>query len=157
MDVTKVNKILEIAKSDLFSEQSNISSDQYKSVNDAAEVTGDGGYKRGNTEIWYMNEKGWEEYPLGGKFAVEKKSKELPPIKNPGALKTHVLVGKISANHPEKAWMMMQGEHWSPNGEARNLIRSLGLSHTSMSAGDIVKIGNKAWMVDQLGMYEIKG
>jgi len=31
----------------------------------------------------------------------------------------------------------MQGEIWSPNGEARPLIESLGLSHTSMSVGDV--------------------
>jgi hypothetical protein len=34
---------------------------------------------------------------------------------------------------------MMQGEQWSPNGEARELIRSLGLSHASMSIGDVVE------------------
>ena len=32
----------------------------------------------------------------------------------------------------------MQGEIWSPNGEARPLIRGLKLQHTSMSVGDIV-------------------
>lgn len=30
----------------------------------------------------------------------------------------------------------MQGEIWSPNGEANELIRSKGLFHTSMSVGD---------------------
>jgi hypothetical protein len=34
---------------------------------------------------------------------------------------------------------MMQGEIWSPQGEAREYIRSLGLKHTSMSAGDMVE------------------
>jgi hypothetical protein len=31
-----------------------------------------------------------------------------------------------------------QGEVWSPNGEARDLIRSKGLEHTSMSVGDVI-------------------
>jgi hypothetical protein len=33
----------------------------------------------------------------------------------------------------------MQGENWSPNGEARDLIRSNNLSHTSMCCGDVVR------------------
>jgi hypothetical protein len=32
----------------------------------------------------------------------------------------------------------MQGEVWSPNGEARGLIEAKGLLHTSMSVGDVV-------------------
>lgn len=39
----------------------------------------------------------------------------------------------------------MQGEVWSPNGEARPLIRRAGLHHTSMSVGDIAR--------DQDGVY----
>jgi hypothetical protein len=35
-------------------------------------------------------------------------------------------------------WHTMQGEIWSPNGEARDLIRGLGLQHTSMSVGDLI-------------------
>lgn len=34
-------------------------------------------------------------------------------------------------------FMMMQGEIWSPHGEAREAIKALGLSHTSMSVGDV--------------------
>ena len=36
-------------------------------------------------------------------------------------------------------YVWMQGENWSPNGEARDLIRYLGLKHTSMSVGDIIQ------------------
>jgi hypothetical protein len=32
----------------------------------------------------------------------------------------------------------MQAENWSPNGEMRDFIRILGLSHTSMSVGDVI-------------------
>jgi hypothetical protein len=38
----------------------------------------------------------------------------------------------------------MQGENWSPNGEARTLIQNMAkqcnFAHTSMSVGDIVRI-----------------
>ena len=33
----------------------------------------------------------------------------------------------------ETIWVAMQGENWSPNGEARPLIEEKGLRHTSMS------------------------
>jgi hypothetical protein len=39
----------------------------------------------------------------------------------------------------EEVFVFMQAEHWSPNGEARALIRTLGLGHTSMSIGDVVR------------------
>jgi hypothetical protein len=32
-----------------------------------------------------------------------------------------------------------QGENWSPNGEARDLILAKGLRHTSMSVGDVIE------------------
>jgi hypothetical protein len=38
----------------------------------------------------------------------------------------------------ETVWRMQQGDVWSPNGEARGLIREKGLGHTSMSVGDVV-------------------
>jgi hypothetical protein len=33
----------------------------------------------------------------------------------------------------------MQAENWSPNGEARPLLKRLGLTHTSMSVGDVIR------------------
>jgi hypothetical protein len=44
----------------------------------------------------------------------------------------------VEANHLDEVFTKMQGEIWSPNGEARELIQSKGLSHTSMSVGDLV-------------------
>jgi hypothetical protein len=38
----------------------------------------------------------------------------------------------------ELVFDQFQAENWSPNGEARDLIASKGLLHTSMSTGDIV-------------------
>ena len=46
---------------------------------------------------------------------------------------------EIRALDMEDAWMKMQGEMWSPMGEARSIIRELGLSHTSMSVGDLLQ------------------
>jgi len=38
----------------------------------------------------------------------------------------------------DDVYSKMQGERWSPRGEARPLIKALGLSHTSMSVGDVI-------------------
>jgi hypothetical protein len=44
--------------------------------------------------------------------------------------------GKNIGYDLEQIWISMQGEMWSPNGEARPLIEAKGLRHTSMSVGD---------------------
>jgi hypothetical protein len=51
----------------------------------------------------------------------------------------------------------MQGEVWSPNGEARELILSKGLEHTSMTVGDVIRSHQTGehWMVGQFGFEPI--
>jgi len=51
---------------------------------------------------------------------------------------THKFVHMIEAERLEEAFMKGQGDYWSPNGEARSLIRGLGLEHTSLSVGDVL-------------------
>ena len=51
---------------------------------------------------------------------------------------THLHLKDLEAQDLEDVFYQMQGEIWSPQGEARELIRSKGLSHTSMSVGDVV-------------------
>lgn len=57
----------------------------------------------------------------------------------------------------DDVYYQMQGENWSPNGEAREAIEKLGLSHTSMSIGDVIysHAKNKYYMVDAVGFTEI--
>lgn len=38
----------------------------------------------------------------------------------------------------QRVFERMQCENWSPNGEAKEVIRALNLHHTSMSAGDVI-------------------
>lgn len=42
------------------------------------------------------------------------------------------------ANTVDEVFHRMQGDNWSPKGEARGLIGALGLQHTSMSVGDLI-------------------
>ena len=51
----------------------------------------------------------------------------------------------------EDAFHHFQGEVWSPNGEARGLIEAKGLRHTSMSVGDVILAGDKAFVVATFG------
>ncbi len=52
---------------------------------------------------------------------------------------THILVRSLQAEDRAHVYWLMQGEQWSPHGEARPLIEKLGLSHTSLSLGDVVQ------------------
>lgn len=51
---------------------------------------------------------------------------------------THVQMGKVPFTNPEDIYHNMQGDNWSPLGEANQLVRR-NKTHTSMSVGDIVK------------------
>ena len=72
---------------------------------------------------------------------------------------THVHLKDVETDRGlDGVYHTMQGEIWSPNGEARDLIRSKGLEHTSMSVGDVAvdDVGN-AHVVATLGFQSIGG
>lgn len=69
---------------------------------------------------------------------------------------THRPVKEVEAETFGDVFRMMQGEVWSPDGEARPLIESLHLSHTSMSIGDIVKHSSgDCWLCVERGWSHI--
>lgn len=63
----------------------------------------------------------------------------------------------LNVDNMEKVFSQMQGENWSPNGEMRNFILSQGLSHTSMSVGDVIysQQDDKFYSVDRFGFEEL--
>jgi len=71
---------------------------------------------------------------------------------------THACLGTFRFLDLEDGFHNMQGEIWSPHGEARALIRSLGLHHTSMSVGDVLEDveAGEFWLVENLGFSELK-
>lgn len=111
----------------------------YKSLNDAPYLK----LKQGPTEIWYMRPEHFREGIMG----AEPDPNDLE--------KTHVLLGTIQSDVPEDIFFLMQGENWSPRGEANQLILDKGLKHTSMSVGDVIVIDNEVSMVDFSGFREI--
>jgi hypothetical protein len=69
----------------------------------------------------------------------------------------YVRVASIVAKNLDNVYYKMQGEIWSPKGEAEWLIRTLGLDHTSMSIGDVAhntKTG-EYWQVNRSGWKQV--
>lgn len=93
------------------------------------------------TEIWYQTPDSFRRQP-DPDFKIDSNNLEA----------THVLLGRISETGLEQIFRIMQGEFWSPNGEANDMIRRLGLGHTSMSVGDVVRLPDgKAHVVANVG------
>jgi hypothetical protein len=74
-------------------------------------------------------------------------------VKLADLLTSHVgLFSAFEADSKEHLFYKLQGENWSPNGEARPLIQLLGLTHTSMSVGDVVcDEDEEFWLCDVMG------
>ena len=70
---------------------------------------------------------------------------------------SHARLSEVEADSLDEAWRQMQAEHWSPNGEARHLLERLGLSHTSMSVGDVIQDENGTyWECLDLGWRPVQ-
>lgn len=134
--------VAELAK---VQEQVTEAAEQYASLNDA--------YPSGDTEIWYWLSDNARDYMMGYDF-LKKQGTEVTPETIPT---THALIGRIRETDPEKIFSMMQGDSWSPEGQARDMIKRSGTGHTSMSVGDVIRVGNKWLMVDRYGFKDIGG
>jgi hypothetical protein len=84
-------------------------------------------------EIWYMKPAWFRVYAAGH-------CGRKPDPTNLDATHVHLKQLKLPDDDLglEHVFSAMQGENWSPNGEARPLIEAKGLQHTSMSVGDVI-------------------
>ena len=122
---------------------------QYKKLNDAPNLP-----PEGTIEVWYMQ-------PEFFRFGLQGARPNHEPH---NLLWTHTLLGTLrkDAGVPIAAmlnelWIAMQSDRWSPNGEAFDLIRGLGLKHTSMSIGDCFRLQDgAAWIVTTEGFRELE-
>lgn len=128
-----------------------VASVRYDELADAGAVTGDSRYGRGSTGVWYMRPNFARNGLMGYDWLVEKGL--LPDPRN--LSRTHIFLGTVNESNEDKIYRMMQGEAWSPQGEARGMIAKLGLNHTSMSVGDIVEVGGGTLIVDTFGFKEL--
>lgn len=132
---------------------------QYNSINDVVKIQKLSEFKPGNVEIWYAKSQDKHEYSF---FLWEKGMKlgiwkgKLPSNKIE-LRKTHNKLGSISEGNKDKIYYLMQGEKWSPHGEAKTLIKKKGLEHTSMSIGDVIYFrgSNSAWIVKSIGFKKL--
>ncbi len=97
-------------------------------------------------QVWYMR----PEFFRDGVFG------KLPDAANLSA--THIHLKDIETTGLDMVYRHMQGEVWSPNAEARELIEAKGLEHTSMCVGDVIidDVGN-AHLVAPVGFKAIGG
>ena len=84
-----------------------------------------------NYLVFYKKEPSFQENNLLNSNAPWSEKKE-------SILKNYVPLKAIKAVNLDAVYNYFQGEVWSPNGEARPLISALGLTHTSMSVGDLI-------------------
>lgn len=68
-------------------------------------------------------------------------------------LDDYTQVAKVNCDNLEEVYFRMQGDVWSPRGEARPIIKELGLKHTSMSVGDLVKDSRNRYWIKNLSGY----
>jgi hypothetical protein len=96
---------------------------------------------QGETQVWYKRER-------AGSLTDPK------PDPN-DLLATHILLGEVCGTDPEELFFALQGEIWSPHGEAADLIRINGLHHTSMSVGDVLAIDGRVLYCAGTGWEEL--
>ena len=117
----------------------------YTTLNDASKLHNE--LANGTTEIWYSKSNEFRDMS-GGLRHLEKYN--MVPTSST-LNNTHSMIGSINTVDLNRIYGLMQGETWSPNGEARDVIDNSGTGHTSMSVGDIIKMNGIMHMVDNQG------
>jgi len=118
-------------------------------------------------KVWYMKNQEFRDFNTGLDFLMREFPDKVESMRAGNLKATHTLVivnSKIldvQDNRPEEEvleeiYMEMQGESWSPNGEAKWLLKSLDIGHTSMSIGDIVETENGVYIVDVYGFSKMR-
>ena len=122
----------------------------YTTLNDAATIHN--AFSEGNVKVYYKK----FDYGVGGGPAIKEMIIQ-NCVRGASAMKkcfgdyasdfvklyieqTHVCLGEIKGtDNIDDLSFLLQGEIWSPEGEARNLIRNKNLCHTSISIGDMIE------------------
>lgn len=101
-------------------------------------------------EVWYLKPEALRT-TLQGPNALEPRR-----LKRTHAYLKTVEIEFEDGDPLEAVLFKMQEEIWSPNGEAKNLIQSLKLDHTSMSVDDIiVDEQGRVFIVEAMGFREL--
>ena len=117
----------------------------------------------GDVEIWYEVNGRYEEWDLRIKLidqlGADYTDRHYPNglgvlITDPRNLeKTHVLLGTIKETDLNEIFHKLN--NWGGTKEVRSFIKNKGLTHTSMSIGDVIKIGDRVMFVDGIGFKDL--
>lgn len=119
---------------------------RYDSLNDAARYCPT--LAAGDVEVLYVN------HDHG--YARDITFKPAQYVTKDGLAETHKVLGRVQETDLERLFQCLQGEFWSPAGQANSLIRDLGLHHTSMSVGDAVRFPDgRVFVVESCGFAEV--
>jgi hypothetical protein len=101
----------------------------YRTINDAGKTIPD--LSEGTTEVWFSRARTLDESTITASRLHE----------------THALVGKVKCTSPDRLFVLLQEEKWSPRGEARSMLQARGVVHSSLSVGDVVVTNGRHYMV----------
>ena len=133
---------------DIISKQTGV----YKMPEGAADADDIDFNGNGPTAVWYATPAARKIYskPIS---EIKEDGYELPTMETIN--KTHVHLCNVNTTDPKKVVSMLQGENWSPNGEAKDIIRKKGLNHVSITYGDIIVTPDRMVMVTRHGLYDL--
>lgn len=106
--------------------------------------------------VWYQTRETFRLVSgIGIKDTIKSKENNFAPIMGDTHKAVCHFYQKGSNVNLDKVFTWLQAENWSPNGEARELIQQLGLSHTSMSVGDIIQVDERFFACEPFGWENI--
>lgn len=92
---------------------------------------------------------------FGWSSIKDRKPELAKKLSNHDLSSSHKLLAVVDETDLDKIFQNFQGENWSPNGEAKELILGLGLGHTTISVGDIVQQDDNFYFCDGIGWIKI--
>lgn len=96
---------------------------------------------KGDTKVWYQKSR------TDGRMFNDVVCDSINPH---NMEESHILLGSVAGTDPEMLFEALQGESWSPEGEADDLLATR-VAHTSMSVGDAFQMGNSIHICEGAG------
>jgi len=114
----------------------------------------------GDTEIWYEKATNFDAWDFREEMYQKEADHDMEYTKRYGDRidpknleKTHALLGTIGETDLDEIYHLMNT--WGVGELSNNFLKEKGVSHTSMSIGDIIKIGDTVYFVDGHGFKDI--
>ena len=106
-------------------------------------------FENGNTQIYYTKTNAYRRISAAA-YANDNADVTLKTLNH-----THSLLGNIAQTSLPEIYTLLQWDNWSPNGEGRALLKTKGLTHTSMSHGDIAVVEGIAYILMTKGFEKL--